>query len=223
MFDELMPADVIVVSADPPMWSAPLFPDEERFVAGAVRRRRREFAAGRACAREALGRLGVRPVSIPCNSDRTPAWPVGVIGSITHCDDYCAAAVCRRGRIIGIGIDIEDVRPLEDADAEFVCTSRERELLSGLASPCPQILSKVVFSAKESFYKSYYPETKTFLEFADVEIELCPDERRLVARLVNLDAPAPLGMRQFSGSFAVTNDHVFTVLAITRPTPHHRA
>lgn len=92
--------------------------------------------------------------------------------------------------------------------------------MSRLAFKRPQIWPKVLFSAKESFYKSYYPETKSSLEFADVEIELFPGERRFVARLLKLDAQAPFGMRQFSGSFAVTNNHVFTMLTITRPTPH---
>lgn len=215
MFDELTPADVIVVSADAHMWSAPLFPDEERFVDGAVGCRRREFAAGRACAREALMGLGLRPVSIPSNPDRTPMWPVGVIGSITHCHDYCAAAVCHRGSIIGIGIDVEDGRPLEDSVIDWVCTPRERALLSALPFLRPGIWPKLLFSAKESFYKSYYPATKTFLEFADLEIELFPDERRFVAQLIKLDAPAPFGMRQFTGSFAVTKDHVFTTLTIS--------
>ena len=76
-----------------------------------------------------------------------------------------------------------------------------------------------MFSAKESFYKSYYPETKTFLEFADVEVELFPDKGRFVARLTKIDAPAPLGMKEFSGSFAVTEAHVFTMLTIARAVP----
>ena len=219
MFEYIASSDVFVVSANAAMWSAPLLPEEERYVVGAAERRRREFAAGRACAREALTELGISPVAIPRNPDRTPAWPAGVVGSITHCHDYCAAAVCRRASIVGVGIDVEDVRPLEDRVAELVCTPRERALLSGLTGLGPQIGPKLVFSAKESFYKSYYPETKTFLEFADVEVELFPDKGRFVARLTKIDAPAPLGMREFSGSFAVAEGHVFTMLTIARAVP----
>lgn len=34
-----------------------------------------------------------------------PAWPDGVVGSMTHCDGYRAAAVANAGEVRGVGID----------------------------------------------------------------------------------------------------------------------
>lgn len=34
-------------------------------------------------------------------------WPDGVVGSMTHCDGYRAAAVAHAGEVLGVGIDAE--------------------------------------------------------------------------------------------------------------------
>ncbi|MET7718818.1 4'-phosphopantetheinyl transferase, partial [Streptomyces sp. NPDC005407] len=63
MIGSLLGAPVATAEAfhDPavPEGWLPLLPEEEPLVAGAVEERRREFAEVRACARRALGRLGV--------------------------------------------------------------------------------------------------------------------------------------------------------------------
>jgi 4'-phosphopantetheinyl transferase EntD len=41
--------------------------------------------------------------------DRTPVWPDGVVGSITHTGDFAAAAVAWAADIAGLGIDSEQV------------------------------------------------------------------------------------------------------------------
>lgn len=55
-----------------------------------------EFVTGRACARRALARLGVEPVPVPSGDRGEPFWPDGIVGSITHCDEYRACAAARR-------------------------------------------------------------------------------------------------------------------------------
>src|SRR3569623_1114660 len=62
----------------------PIHPDEAQQVAGAVAKRRVEFAAGRACARRALTRLGIRDFVLKNGAARAPRWPRGVVGSISH-------------------------------------------------------------------------------------------------------------------------------------------
>ena len=63
-FERLLPAGVAVVEASPLADSYPLHDEERAVIAGAVPKRRREFAAGRHCARLALARLGVEDVKL---------------------------------------------------------------------------------------------------------------------------------------------------------------
>ncbi|MBW2215557.1 MAG: hypothetical protein JRF48_14335 [Deltaproteobacteria bacterium] len=55
-----------------------------------------QFTAGRVCSRIALGRLGVAATTpVLRGEDRAPIWPPGFVGTITHTDTWCAAAVAR--------------------------------------------------------------------------------------------------------------------------------
>ena len=84
-----------------------MFPAEAAAVVHAVPGRRLEFAAVRYCARQAMRRIGLPPVPILPDADGVPRWPTGVVGSMTHCAGYRAAAVARSDRLLGIGIDAE--------------------------------------------------------------------------------------------------------------------
>ena len=89
----------------------PLFPQERSYLERAVEGRRAEFATVRFCARRALGGLGLdRPVMVP-GPHREPSWPDGVVGAMTHCEGYRAAAVAWARDADAIGIDAELVLP----------------------------------------------------------------------------------------------------------------
>jgi 4'-phosphopantetheinyl transferase EntD len=212
IFRTLLPREVVVVVATPEMWSEQLHPVEERYVRGAVTKRIREFAAGRACARRALAALGFDNFPLQVVGDRSPLWPAGVLGSITHTDQFCAAAVCRRGTIKGFGIDAERAVPLPEDMIPIVCTPNESASLMGFGRP--GLWAKLVFSAKESIYKSYFPETRTFLDFHDVEVSLNRDENRFVGVLNNDGVPSLCGRRSFFGSYATSYDILFTVVTV---------
>src|SRR4051812_19673514 len=70
-----------------------LAPLEERLVASASDKRRRDFALGRACAHQALAALGFDDGAIAIRQNGAPLWPTGVLGSITHTHGYAAALV----------------------------------------------------------------------------------------------------------------------------------
>ncbi|WP_442812969.1 hypothetical protein OG930_28490 [Streptomyces sp. NBC_01799] len=46
---------------------------------------------------------------IPPSPFGAPVRPPGVVGSITHCTGYRAAAVALRARVLSVGIDAEPV------------------------------------------------------------------------------------------------------------------
>jgi 4'-phosphopantetheinyl transferase EntD len=214
MMDRLVPARVVVVEATQAEWDSPLLPEEARLVVTAVSRRRREFAAGRACARLALGRLGFPEAPLLSGPDRAPVWPEGAVGSITHCPGYCAAAVARRGAVRSLGIDAELNQRLPDGVVELVCT--ESELAWAAGAPLRGIdREALIFSAKESVYKAWQPLTGEWLGYLDAELAIEPDRGHFEARLLSPPHPA-LGQTfsSFRGRFAATPTHVLTAVTL---------
>ncbi|MEM7436027.1 MAG: 4'-phosphopantetheinyl transferase superfamily protein, partial [Myxococcota bacterium] len=112
--------------------------------------------------------------------DRGPIWPTGFVGSITHADFWCAAAVARESDVRAVGIDIESVAPVRPSVLERVCTIDERRWIE--ASEHPDQMAKVFFSAKESVYKCQRPITGAYLGFHAVEIEAEEGRFRAVFR-----------------------------------------
>lgn len=194
-------------------------PDEARQVARAVPRRQVEFAAGRHCARLALRRLGVDDVVLLNGEDRAPRWPAGIVGAITHTGDlpggYCGVAVARAAEVLALGLDAEEAQPLEDRLWSYVLNETERRALERAAPAERGLLAKIVFSAKECFYKAQYPLTGRFLRFDEVEVALRPADNTFEAQpLVDLG----LGprMTRCAGRFAVDEALILTGLAIAR-------
>src|SRR5437763_335927 len=93
---------VVTAQAVPTALDGQLYPEERACIARAVPKRRAEFATGRVCARQALERLGVAVGPLLPHPDRSPAWPPGIVGSISHTDGYCAVAVAEATRALGI-------------------------------------------------------------------------------------------------------------------------
>jgi 4'-phosphopantetheinyl transferase EntD len=138
-------------------------------------KRAREFAAGRQCARAALLQLGVVGWDLAVRPDRTPAWPDGIVGSISHTTGFCAAAVGHSRDCRSIGLDVEiDRRVTAELHSQFL-TSAEQVRLNGRPPEMADRLATLIFSAKEAFYKAQYPMTAEWLEFADLEIRLLSD------------------------------------------------
>jgi 4'-phosphopantetheinyl transferase EntD len=171
---------------------AGLFPEEREHIAHAVAKRRVEFAAVRRCARKALQELGYPPVPILPGEQREPRWPEGVVGSMTHCAGYCAAAVARSGEVSALGIDAEVHAPLPEGVLDLISLESERALLAELTERVPGAVhwDRVLFSAKESVYKAWFPLTRRWLGFEQADIELRMDGT-FEARLLNTDEATP--------------------------------
>ncbi|GIG20979.1 4'-phosphopantetheinyl transferase [Cellulomonas chitinilytica] len=202
----MLPAGIEVEEHVGPPDVAPLFPEEAVAVAGAVPARRAEYAAVRACARTALGRLGLVAGPIPSAPDRAPVWPPGVVGSMTHCDGYRAAAVARSDEWVAVGIDAEVLAPLPDGVGPLVMSETEREALRSVdPARCPD---RVLFSAKESVYKVWYPQVRTWLGFEDVDVRL--GDGTFVAR-IGRDG---LGVDELHGRWAARGGLVVTAVTL---------
>lgn len=214
-FAPLLPPGCAVAEADPAHEPAPLWPAEAALIAGAGAERRREFAAGRACARRALQALGRPAVAILCGAHREPRWPPGVRGSLTHTAGYCAAAVLPAARGLSIGIDAELDRPLPEDVAALVLRPSERAQLPRLSRLWPgPSWNTLVYSAKESLHKALFPLWPHTLEFAEVELLIDAEAGRLHLHLPNPRTAALAGGRAIEGRFAWVAGMVLTAVVL---------
>jgi phosphopantetheine--protein transferase-like protein len=175
MLESLLPPGVHAVEGPILLGEWDATPEEAARTAAYLAHRKAEFLTGRTYARRALRSLGVAAPTIGWNADRSPVWPEGTVGCITHTRDYCAAVVARTegpNAIRGIGIDIETPGRITDAMAMKTFTESERAALALMPEEERQGRMCAMFCAKEAFYKMQFPLTKAWVGFQDVEVTL---------------------------------------------------
>jgi 4'-phosphopantetheinyl transferase EntD len=164
----------------------PLYDEEAALVANFSEKRRREFVAGRRCARRALADLGITDFPLLAGPDRAPLWPGAVVGSITHTEvgagGYCGVAVAHRRLVAGLGVDAEPRQPLSPELWPRVLDAEEGR--AALAAAEPGVWARLIFSAKEAVYKAIYPLCRRFLDFPDVHIQVLPRYGHFLAEFV---------------------------------------
>ncbi|NLU80723.1 4'-phosphopantetheinyl transferase superfamily protein [Micromonospora sp. HNM0581] len=214
---DLLPPAVAVAVAGPDDWSGQLHAAEAACLGErAVDSRRRDFTAGRVCARRAMVALGLRPVAVPAAADRAPVWPAGLVGTITHTRGYCAAAVARADEIRAVGMDAEQHRELNPGVRRLICLPEEDEQVQRL--PPGIHWPAVIFSAKETVYKVWHPVVGSWLDFHDALVHLDPDAGAFTAQI----SPARVADTRvvdpptvISGHFAVDANLVRTAATLT--------
>ncbi|MCW2131476.1 4'-phosphopantetheinyl transferase family protein [Arthrobacter sp. VKM Ac-2550] len=195
-----------------------VLPDEYAAVRTATAARRGEFHTVRALARRALAGLAleahhryeVHPL-LP-DARGAPIWPLGIVGSMTHTLDYRAAVVAKSSTYAAIGLDAESNRVLPPEVCEIICRPEEWSMIDALSRQEPSLpWSSVLFSAKESVYKAWYPLTGAWLDFDDVSVQIEHDPQTFQARL---PAPASVGqastIEELNGRWMATADLILT-------------
>lgn len=208
MLDGLLPKDVITEYGDPSVPAPELMPEEAALVANAVAKRKNEFARGRACAREALSRLGIRGFALLSGPEREPLWPEGVVGSVTHTEGLCAVAIAEVSRYPGIGIDVEPALPLTPQIAERVCRPDEVAGLTRLKGLDPLTAVRLAFSAKEAAYKCQFRITRKYLGFQELGVDFDADGSFAVRWLSETTAWPP--RYRFRGSWRIRSNYLLT-------------
>jgi 4'-phosphopantetheinyl transferase EntD len=184
------------------MLSCDLFAEEASYVAGSASARRREFAAARTLARCSMQALGFARQPITRHPNRSPAWPPGLVGSLSHCRHLAVAAVS--ARLASIGIDVECRHRVAPELFRLVFTQAE---CRGLAD---EAAASASFSAKEAVFKAIHPITGKRPEFHEVEIALDLPAQRFAAKYSGCDSDNAL-IDELAGYVAVTPDHVLTI------------
>lgn len=161
-------------------------------------------------------RLGSAALDVSSGKDGCPVWPSGIVGSITHSNGIAFAAVTWESRAISLGLDTEMLMPLATARemAPMIATPLEYQNL--LKQPIgTQLLTTIIFSAKEAIFKCLYPLLKFRFDFTDVEIIVVdiPSGRFLAVPQPSLPTPFSEPLR-LAGNFVVINDIIHTGLIL---------
>lgn len=214
LLDRLFNPPVHTSECEIGLTASDLFPEEAQYISGAIYRRRGEFAAGRRCARQAMGQMGLPEVAIPAGPDRAPQWPDGVVGSISHSETRCGAALAfRADGFRAIGLDIERATPLSEVFADDICIESERSWLALQPSSSRGLLLKAFFSAKECTYKCQYPLTRSVFGFEALRIELQIAAGNFVAEF-RIDAlPFRAGDR-LAGRIQIAQGHIVAAMTL---------
>jgi 4'-phosphopantetheinyl transferase EntD len=203
----LLPVEVGVAESYAVPAGGFLYAPEIAAIHGAVPARRREFAWGRRCAREAIAALG-RPAAVPIGvgRHRQPLWPDGLVGSITHTDGFCAAAVVDGRRSGGIGVDAERVVELTPGLRELISGGEDLRSLP----PAPH-WPLVLFSCKEAVQKAWFPQRGEWPDLDRIRVALDPREGNFSATLVDVGRRP---REDLAGKFTVMGDLIVAAICL---------
>jgi 4'-phosphopantetheinyl transferase EntD len=183
---------------------ADLLPEERPLCERAIDKRKREVATGRVLARQVLTALGYPPQPILRSPDRAPIWPPGSIGTIAHEATLCIVAAARTTEVATLGVDVEANTPLQDNLHSMILVPPEARWLETQPPADRGQLAKLIFSAKETAYKTQYPQTKKMLEFTDVELKIDRTRRTFETSI----------LPGHEGFYIINETHIITGLKI---------
>ncbi|MFQ6576291.1 4'-phosphopantetheinyl transferase family protein [Pseudomonas sp. UM16] len=178
-----------------------------------VAKRQAEYLAGRVCARAALQRLDGRQYIPGTHEDRSPIWPAGISGSITHGKGWAAAVVARASDCQGIGLDQETLLSQDRAErlAREILTEAE---LQRMDRGQIDLTVTLTFSLKESLFKALYPivQQRFYFEHAEV-LEWSADGQARLRLLTDLSPQWHSG-RELLGQFCLQDDQLLTLVSV---------
>jgi len=224
MIEAILPPGVVSVDTREEWLDEPLFPAEELSLGNPVDKRRREFTTARACAHRALEQLDRPAVPIPSGSSGEPLWPDGVIGSITHCTGYRGCALAVATSFTAIGIDAEPHACLPGGVFGQIALHEESAWVRARTRSHPSVhWDRLLFSAKESLYKAWFPMSEHRPGFHDALITVDSRPNRFEARLLR---PGPevdgRHLGRLHGRWLIRDGLILTAVVIA-PVPDQTA
>lgn len=176
---------------------------------------------GRAAAAAALAAAGTTTATVSGPPGGPPVWPTGVSGSISHADGVAVAVVtvvtvssptAAPTVAHGVGIDLERLGRLPDADAAFVLAPAERVDADGHV-----VDATVPWAVKEATFKAISGATPgglASLEPSVIEVRLAPGG---TAAVVVGNAAGTVNV--MGAHWCVVDGFVLAVVAVTRVGP----
>lgn len=183
----------------------------------AVPRRQAEFLAGRFAAKKAMQNSNPNDMAsqtVHIGPQRCPIWPQTFIGSITHNNSKAICAVTDFHRKTQLGIDFESYMPnLVAIEIERnIHSNNEKKILveQGMSS---NIATTIIFSSKESLFKSLYPKVRKYFGFNQAAVSAFNSkDGSLILTIARDFANEHSIPRQYLCNVALTDEGVFTFI-----------
>lgn len=179
----------------------------------AVVKRKAEYLAVRYAAQRVLKTFGCGETP-GISPDRSPVWPSGWCGSLSHSGECALAVVAPKKSGVTPGIDIEFFAPKTMEKTAHMFTSAEEQYLLANSGIDYATALLITFSIKESLFKALYPEIGRYFDFDAAKV--C--EIDILAHRITLELTQNLSHRHITGSqiegyYDISEDKVITVIA----------
>jgi enterobactin synthetase component D len=147
-------------------------PEEQAFAASLTVVRRRTWVGGRVALRHALERAGLDAPPVLVDARGAPAFPQGIVGSISHKETLAVALVACEAtdRSARVGVDVELDAPGAFDIASKVLTDAEFDEVAELERPSRAREVLLRFSAKEAIYKALDPFVRRYVAFKEIAV-----------------------------------------------------
>ncbi len=156
----------------------------------AVKKRQAEYLASRWLVAELLDSTNIKGFQLLNREDRSPIWPTGVYGSLSHHADK--VFVILNGVPSLVGNDIE-LTLSEGKAAELysmIMNDNEVAIMTAAGFSLAQATT-LVFSVKETVYKAVYPRVQRLFGFEQVTVQAVDTQRcQITVTLSSVAQPA---------------------------------
>lgn len=120
--------------------------------------------------------------------------------------------------VVAIGVDAEPNHELRDGVLKAVAGEAEEARILALLAAIPEVSwDRMLFSAKESVYKAWFPLTGRRLRFRDARVDFNPVQATFSARLL-VDGPVVNGeaLAGLDGRWVAGNGLLATAIVVPR-------
>jgi len=147
-------------------------------VCRAVPQRQSEYLAGRLLLRQLQLKLGLSTAQILPAADRSPQWPAGQQGSLSHSAGQLLAGLSAKSGY-RLGVDLEhwltltqytDLASAILSAAELQWCKQYNLQQQGLTHWSEPKLLTLIFAAKEALFKALYPDCQVIMEFSAAKV-----------------------------------------------------
>lgn len=178
--------------------------------------RRAEYLAGRIISKVALKQLNSPILQVGTGEHRSPTWPTGIVGSISHDDEHAICAVRSESDAKSVGVDIEPIiceSVIENIRTQIISEDEYKLIVSSTINH--QVAFTLFYSAKEALFKAIYPFVKRYLNFNSSKVVEISKKKCQLKLLLNPEISEPLFPSKFFNiNFSIWDDRVVTVIEI---------